>query len=136
MLYICFFNDEFYEGSSLTLHAAMISDDSKGFVWVTDRLASLGYGYATLEKIMYLQGDQIACSIWGDHIAMHLRDKFIDGLRSGKIALANRPELQLALKKLAEDTVAEHQFDQAQPLVPNRRGMLLAVLAKHPPCIA
>ena len=126
------FSGEDYEEFAVTIHAVMMTVDGSGFVWVTDRLAAIGGGFGMVEKITYLKNDGIACSIWGDHIAMHMRDAFITKLRSGSISLADRGELKISLTNLAEEVIRNHKGDPASPLEQARRGMLLAVLDKEP----
>jgi hypothetical protein len=63
---------------------------------------------------------------------MHMRDEFINRLRSGKISFTDRGELKISLTKLAEEIIKDHRGDLASPLEQGRRGMLLAVLGKEP----
>jgi hypothetical protein len=117
------------EDSLLTLHALLVSGDNKGFVWVADRLAGTGEGYATVEKISYLKDYGVACSVWGDNVAMHTRDQLIKRLAVGNVPLSDTNEMRLFLRGLAEEIIPQHKADFF-PKIP--RGVLLAVLSEKP----
>lgn len=113
----------------MTLHALMMTANGDGFVWVTDRLANTSVGYVMVEKITYLKEHGIACSIWGDQVAMDARDKLIDKVFSRSVPLHNGDELKIFLRKLGEEISSQHKgtFVHLGP-----RGVLLAVLGEKP----
>lgn len=120
---------EFYEESAVTLHAAMMTSDGTGFVWVTDRLANTSVGYVMVEKLTYLEEHGIVCSIWGDHVAMDARDKLIDRVSAGSVPIHDGEALKIFLRKLGEEIYPQHKgtFVHHMP-----RGVLLAVLGERP----
>jgi hypothetical protein len=123
------------EGGPLTLHVALISPQKNGFVWVTDRLAVLGLdGYATVDKITYLKDQRIACSIWGDGLALHARDQLIERIKRDPLANRSSSEIAVFLTDFGTEI-----FPEAKNLLVARgiplnvpRGILLAVLGETP----
>jgi hypothetical protein len=117
---------EFGEEAALTFHAVMLCADGEGFVWVTDRLVAIPNGYATVEKISYLKEYGVVCSVWGDQVAMHARDKLFDQLASGSVPLSDGNEMRVFLRELGEKTLKQHRAELTIP-----RGVVLAALRRQ-----
>jgi hypothetical protein len=112
----------------MTLHVILASADKRAFVWIADRLAGTAGGYATVEKVTYLKEFGIACSIWGDQIAMFARDNFLEQVRSGIAPLSDKGKMKLFLQDIAKATIQSHRPQDLK----HPRGVLIAVLGDEP----
>jgi hypothetical protein len=122
----------FTEDSDLvTLHIVLSSPEIDSFVWVTDRLALLGLdGYATVEKITHLKEQNIACSIWGDGLAMLARDRLMERITASPIANRSPSEITVFLREFGTEIFPEGQHLKVN--LTAQRGILLALLGKNP----
>jgi hypothetical protein len=118
--------------SAMTIHLVLLTADGKSFVWATDALARLGKeNYGTIEKITYLKDLNIACSIWGDSIAIHASDELVRRAMVRPLPSADPSAMTTFLQNFgAEMLIAEYQKQQSLPPVP--RGILLATLGENP----
>jgi hypothetical protein len=121
--------ESFTEDSPVTLHVLLLSGDGNDFVWVTDRIAGTGIGYATVEKVLYLAEQKIACSLWGDQVGMYVRDEFVSRIRAAGAPLSDRSQMKVFLTDLATEVLKKH-IAESQNRIP--RGFVLAVLGEQP----
>lgn len=120
----------FVDEYPMTLHVLLVTAKNDGFVWVTDTLAATDGGYAAVEKITYLNEYKIACSIWGDQLAMYARDEFLDLLKRGHVPLSSTSEMCVFLRELGVAVIQRHEKEFP---IQQSRGVLVAMLGKQHP---
>jgi len=114
---------------SVTLHVLLMTADRKGFVWASDQLAGTSAGYAMLEKVAYFSELGIAASIWGDSLAMFVRDAIVQEARMGRAPLGDKGAMKLFLQDVAAAVIREHKPQNLQTMP---RGVILAVTGESP----